>query len=126
MAADELQDMKSRQQVFQFPTEEELANPTDLTDVQNRIKDVLMVLTDFKNLREEGKSRSDYTDLLCADLCTNFSYNTFLMEKLMQIFPLHELMEYLEASDVPRPVTIRTNTLKTRRRDLAQVSNSDN
>lgn len=39
----------------------------------------------------------------------------------MQIFPLHELMEYLEASDVPRPVTIRTNTLKTRRRDLAQV-----
>ncbi|XP_043475691.1 25S rRNA (cytosine-C(5))-methyltransferase nop2 [Leptopilina heterotoma] len=121
MAADELQDMKSRQQVFQFPTEEELANPTDLTDVQNRIKDVLMVLTDFKNLREEGKSRSDYTDLLCADLCTNFSYNTFLMEKLMQIFPLHELMEYLEASDVPRPVTIRTNTLKTRRRDLAQA-----
>lgn len=50
-----MEDMSSRQQVFQFPTEEELANPGDLTDVQNRIRDVIMVLSDFKNLREEGR-----------------------------------------------------------------------
>lgn len=55
MADEEMQDMTSRQQVFQFPTEEEIANPTDLTDVQNRIKDVLMVLSDFKKLREDGR-----------------------------------------------------------------------
>lgn len=39
----------------------------------------------------------------------------------MQLFPLTELMDFLEASESQRPLTIRTNTLKTRRRDLAQV-----
>lgn len=50
-----------------------------------------------------------------------YSYNEFLIEKLMQLFPLNELLEYLEASEVQRPLTIRTNSLKTRRRDLAQA-----
>jgi len=43
------------------------------------------------------------------------------MERLMQLFPLSELLEFLEASEVQRPLTVRTNSLKTRRRDLAQV-----
>lgn len=67
------------------------------------------------------RSRQEYTELLLKDLCTYFSYNTFLMEKMMHLFPLEDLMSFLEASETPRPVTIRTNSLKTRRRDLAQV-----
>ncbi|KAI4811818.1 hypothetical protein KUCAC02_014690 [Chaenocephalus aceratus] len=39
----------------------------------------------------------------------------------MDIFPLSELVDFLEANEIHRPVTIRTNTLKTRRRDLAQA-----
>lgn len=68
------------------------------------------------------RSRQEYTELLLKDLCTYFSYNTFLMEKIMHLFPLEDLMSFLEASETPRPVTIRTNSLKTRRRDLAQVN----
>lgn len=43
------------------------------------------------------------------------------MKKIMDLFTLEDLMSFLEASETPRPVTIRTNSLKTRRRDLAQV-----
>lgn len=32
-----------------------------------------------------------------------------------------ECVEFMEASDAQRPVVIRTNTLKTRRKDLAQA-----
>lgn len=32
-----------------------------------------------------------------------------------------QILDFLEANEVPRPVTVRTNTLKTRRRDLAQA-----
>lgn len=121
LAKEEMEDMMAHQSVFPFPTKEELDNVTNLKDVQQRIRDIVIVLSDFKRLREENRSRSEYTELLRQDLCIYYSYNHFLMEKLMQIFPLDELLELLEASEVQRPMTIRTNTLRTRRRDLAEV-----
>ncbi|XP_045783646.1 25S rRNA (cytosine-C(5))-methyltransferase nop2 [Maniola jurtina] len=121
LADDELQLNIAKQDVFAFPTEEELQNPTSLQDIHQRIKDVVTVLSDFSRLKEEGRSRCEYTDLLLKDLCMYYSYNEFLMEVLMQIFPVQELVEFLEASEVARPLTIRTNSLKTRRRDLAQA-----
>lgn len=36
------------------------------------------------------------------------------------MFTISEVIEFLDANENPRPSTIRTNTLKTRRRDLAQ------
>ena len=36
-------------------------------------------------------------------------------------FSLWQAIEFFEANDTPRPVTIRANTLRTRRRDLAQA-----
>nr|XP_021181238.2 uncharacterized protein LOC110369925 [Helicoverpa armigera] len=121
LADEEMQLNIAKQDVFAFPSEEELQNPASLQDVHQRIKDVVTVLGDFNRLKEENRSRCEYTDLLLKDLCTYYSYNEFLMEVLMQIFPVQELVEFLEASEVARPVTIRTNSLKTRRRDLAQA-----
>ncbi|CAK1581787.1 unnamed protein product [Parnassius mnemosyne] len=121
LADEEMQLNISKQDIFAFPTEEELQNPTSLQDIHQRIKDVVHVLSDFNHLKQEGRSRCEYTDLLLKDLCMYYSYNEFLMEVLMQIFPVQELVEFLESSEVSRPVTIRTNSLKTRRRDLAQA-----
>ncbi|XP_056331486.1 probable 28S rRNA (cytosine(4447)-C(5))-methyltransferase [Danio aesculapii] len=95
--------------------------PMDLKTIHQRIKDNVDVLSNFSEKREEGKERSEYLSLLCADLCTYYSYNQFLIGKLMDLFSLSELIDFLEANEVHRPVTIRTNTLKTRRRDLAQA-----
>lgn len=118
LAEDELQLSLANQEVFQFPEEDD-DTPVTLQVIQQRIKDVSAVLADFNGRRLPDKSRQDYLDLLRKDLCTYYSYNDFLMEKLMQIFPVSELFDYLEASEVPRPLTIRTNSLKARRRDLA-------
>ncbi|CAL8290213.1 unnamed protein product [Merluccius merluccius] len=110
---------------FRLPGAEERAKesviPLDLQTIHHRIKENVDVLTNFATKREEGKDRAEYISLLRSDLCTYYSYNDFLMEKLMDIFPVSELIDFLEANEIHRPVTIRTNTLKTRRRDLAQA-----
>lgn len=65
--------------------------PLDLKTVHQRIKDNIDVLCNFSTKREEGKERAEYMSLLKKDLCTYYSYNHFLIEKLMDIFPLSEV-----------------------------------
>nr|XP_022902449.1 25S rRNA (cytosine-C(5))-methyltransferase nop2 [Onthophagus taurus] len=121
LAEEELQLNIGNQDIFQFPTEEEEKETKNLQDIQQRMKDIITVLSDFNKLRDSKHPRAEYITLLKKDLCSYFSYNDFLMEKLMQLFPLTELLEFLEASEVQRPLTVRTNSLKARRRDLAQA-----
>uniref|UniRef100_A0A8C5J4C6 SAM-dependent MTase RsmB/NOP-type domain-containing protein n=1 Tax=Junco hyemalis TaxID=40217 RepID=A0A8C5J4C6_JUNHY len=110
---------------FKLPTSEEIekeaVEPLDLHVIHQRIQGNMEVLQDFGAKREEGRSRQEYLALLRRDMAAYYSYSDFLLAKLMDIFPLPELVNFLEANEVPRPVTIRTNTLKTRRRDLAQA-----
>jgi ribosomal RNA methyltransferase Nop2 len=108
-----------------LPSEEELAiesqGPKDLTVLRTRMIELVKVLEDFKNLAEEGRSRQEYTERLLQDICDYFGYSPFLAEKLFNLFSPSEAMEFFEANEIARPITIRTNTLKTRRRDLAQT-----
>ena len=84
------------------------------------------------------RSRSEYVEQLLADIASYYGYNDFLAEKLYQLFPVLEVIpfllvyltflltilqaiEFFESNELPRPVTIRTNTLRTRRKDLAQA-----
>lgn len=102
--------------------EEELAKqPTDVTTVRTRMLEIVKVLENFKELAEEGRSRAEYISRFIKDICEYFGYTEFLAEKLFDLFSPAEALEFFEANEVARPVTIRTNTLKTRRRDLAQT-----
>ncbi|XP_053517467.1 probable 28S rRNA (cytosine(4447)-C(5))-methyltransferase [Artibeus jamaicensis] len=121
---EDLQINVDEEELFVLPPAGEMeqdAQTPDLQRVHKRIQDIVGVLRDFKTQREEGRSRSEYVHRLQRDLATYYSYGDFLLGKLMDLFPLSELLEFLEANEVPRPITLRTNTLKTRRRDLAQA-----
>ncbi|ODV88792.1 hypothetical protein CANCADRAFT_13118, partial [Tortispora caseinolytica NRRL Y-17796] len=101
--------------------EQELNQPPDLVLLRSRIMDIVSVLSDFSTKSEPGRSRKEYVDQLLADIVKYYGYSPYLAEKLFHLFSPAEALEFFEANEVPRPVTIRTNTLKTRRRDLAQA-----
>ncbi|KAH8820576.1 NOL1/NOP2/sun family-domain-containing protein [Xylogone sp. PMI_703] len=93
----------------------------DLQLLRTRINDTVRVLDDFANLAEEGRSRAEYTAQLIKDICAYYGYSEFLATKLFNLFPPKEAFAFFEANETPRPVVIRTNTLRTHRRDLAQA-----
>ena len=120
LADDELQLNIAGKEKFDLD-EAEVDKAISLQDIQLRIKDIVAVLMDFSANRDANRSRGEYLDVLKKDLCAYYSYNEFLIDTLVNVFAVNELLEFLEASEVQRPLTIRTNSLKTRRRDLAQA-----
>jgi ribosomal RNA methyltransferase Nop2 len=106
--------------------DDELAQKTktllapDLQLLRQRITDTIRVLEDFANLGG-GRSRAEYTAQLLKDICAYYNYNEFLAEKLFNLFTPREAFAFFEANESPRPIVIRTNTLRTHRRDLAQA-----
>lgn len=110
---------------FEFPSQETLELEktlgVDMNIIKGRIDAVMAVLNNFKTLRDPSHNRQEYVQLLVNDLAFFYGYNHFLVEKFLQMFPPTETIELLEANERPRPVTIRTNTLKTRRGDLTKA-----
>ena len=93
----------------------------DLQLLRTRITDTVRVLDDFSKLAEQGRSRADYTTQILKDICAYYGYSPYLAEKLFNLFSPREAFAFFEANETPRPVVIRTNTLRTHRRDLAQA-----
>ncbi|KAF8628441.1 hypothetical protein AX15_003957 [Amanita polypyramis BW_CC] len=111
---------------FRLPTAEEREQEKnnggpDIVVVQQRMRGCVRRLNSFKKYAGKGYARSEYVEQLISDIASYYGYNEFLAEKLFQLFPVSEAIEFFEANEVPRPVTIRANTLRTRRRDLAQA-----
>ena len=96
-------------------------NEEDVTIISQRIQEVVKVLSHWKEERDPAHSRKEYIAQLVADLAKYHSCSRWLVYKVLGLFPVTEAMEFLEASDTPRPITIRVNALKTKRRNLAQV-----
>jgi 25S rRNA (cytosine2870-C5)-methyltransferase len=93
----------------------------DLQQLRARLTETIRILGDFSKLAAKGKSRTEYMDLYLSDVCTYYGYTPFLAEKLMSLFTPLEAFAFFEANESPRPVVLRTNTLRTNRRTLAQA-----
>ncbi|KKY37332.1 putative s-adenosylmethionine-dependent methyltransferase superfamily domain-containing protein [Diaporthe ampelina] len=93
----------------------------DLQLLRNRITDNIRILEDFSKLAEEGRSRAEYTAQLIKDICAYYGYSEYMAEKLYHLFSPSEAFDFFEANESARPMVIRTNTLRTNRRDLASA-----
>ncbi|CAM1503913.1 Fc.00g015040.m01.CDS01 [Cosmosporella sp. VM-42] len=93
----------------------------DLQLLRTRITENIRVLDDFAKLSEDGRSRAEYVAQLIKDICAYYGYSEYLAEKLFNLFTPREAFAFFEANESARPVVIRTNTLRTHRRDLAQA-----
>lgn len=93
----------------------------DLAVVRSRMTETIRILGDFTKLADKSKSRAEYTTQLLSDVCTYYGYTPYLAEKLFSLFTPSEAFAFFEANETPRPVVLRTNTLRTNRRTLAQA-----
>eukprot|EP00980_Cylindrotheca_fusiformis_P002259 scaffold517_cov119-Cylindrotheca_fusiformis.AAC.42 len=109
--------------IYHLPTKEELERDVDRvvppSELRSHIEQILEVLAHFKERREPGRTRSEYVDQLGAFIAELYGYLPELIEYFLTMFSPAECLEFVDYSDKTRPLVIRTNTLKTRRKDLA-------
>lgn len=94
-------------------------SPTVLRD---RIHSTLKMLTSWKESSKlTTKSRSQLLTEWHTDLAAYYSYSLYMVEKLAALFGCQEALQFFEANEQGRPVTLRVNTLKAKKRDLVQA-----
>lgn len=112
-------------QINVLDDEDEDAGPAsrlapDLQLLRSHITDTIRILDDFSKLSKPGRSRAEYTAQFIKDACLYYGYSSYLAEKLFNLFTPREAFAFFEANESARPVVIRTNTIRTHRRELAQ------
>eukprot|EP01053_Blabericola_migrator_P007682 Blabericola_migrator_1__7681@NODE_391_length_9042_cov_77_341616_g312_i0_p2_GENE_NODE_391_length_9042_cov_77_341616_g312_i0NODE_391_length_9042_cov_77_341616_g312_i0_p2_ORF_typecomplete_len589_score125_81Methyltr_RsmBF/PF01189_17/5_5e62Methyltr_RsmF_N/PF17125_5/3_8e21Methyltr_RsmF_N/PF17125_5/7_7e03FtsJ/PF01728_19/5_9e03FtsJ/PF01728_19/3_4e06Met_10/PF02475_16/8_6e06PCMT/PF01135_19/3_7e03PCMT/PF01135_19/0_0011GCD14/PF08704_10/2_7e03GCD14/PF08704_10/0_0017UPF0004/PF00919_20/0_32_NODE_391_length_904 len=77
-----------------------------------------------KGAQEEdrrGFARKELVNQLMAVCCKYYGYNKELVKYFFQLLGPEKSVSFMEANETRRPMTLRTNVLKTRRRDLART-----
>lgn len=111
---DEAKDLKSQKKV-------EVSNMNiDMSEVNLKIQNIVDVLSDFKTKKSKDMTRNDYMNELKNLIMVYYDYNEDITNLVLYLFPPNEAIEFLESNNTQRVMTIRTNTLKTKRRELAK------
>ena len=91
-----------------------------MSEVNLKIQNIVDILSDFKNKRAKEMSRSDYMSELKNLVMVYYDYNEDIANLVLYLFPPNEAIEFLDSNNTQRVMTIRTNTLKSKRRELAK------
>ena len=93
----------------------------DMSEVNLKIQNIIDTLSDFKNKKSKDMSRCDYINELKNLIMVYYDYNEDITNLIMYLFPPNEAIEFLESNNTQRVMTIRTNSLFTKRRELAKA-----
>ena len=100
---------------------QEVIEQSDLHLIKVKIQEILRTLEKFASKRDADKPRYEYVEELKELFCRYYGYSSEVMDLFVSLFSPHECQQFLEANEDQRPLTIRCNTLKTKRKDLAQA-----
>ena len=124
---EEFEEQEEQEEEKELKEETEIKEKEDIDqrianigDENLKIQNIVSILSDFKNRREEGKSRNDYMSELKYLCQSYFEYNSDICDLIFNLFSPNEAVKFMEASDSQKVLTIRANTLKTKRRELAK------
>ncbi|EFO62287.1 Nucleolar protein NOP2 [Giardia lamblia P15] len=94
---------------------------TNIEGIRGRVLRVVGVLADFKSRRHPDLSRMFYLELLRKDISAAYGYSDGVIDILLGLFGPIDFHAFITACEKPRPLTIRVNSLKVKRRQLAQM-----
>jgi ribosomal RNA methyltransferase Nop2 len=95
--------------------------PERLSELKEGIRARVQELAQPREHRVVTKSRSALIAELLEMICAAYDYLPSLAERFAELFAPEELVEFIEANECPRPLVIRTNTLKVKRQRLAMA-----
>lgn len=85
----------------------------DINLLNQRIKDSLLILGDFKTRAPPGLTRKACLDSLMNDLCQRYSYNRYMMNMLYDLFPKEVILtpythyfRYLKLLKLMKPIAL--------------------
>jgi ribosomal RNA methyltransferase Nop2 len=93
----------------------------DMGEVNLKIQAMVDILSDYANKKADNKTRDQYMTELKNLLRVYYDYNEDIMNLVTNLFPPNEAVEFLEANNTQRVMSIRANTIKAKRRDLAKA-----
>eukprot|EP00916_Digyalum_oweni_P011204 GHVL01018681.1.p1 GENE.GHVL01018681.1~~GHVL01018681.1.p1 ORF type:complete len:395 (+),score=73.18 GHVL01018681.1:39-1223(+) len=95
-----------------------------IAEQESKLDDLVWLLEQWKQTDDavkDGRSRSDVLEELANEVSISFGYSLELAKYFLTVFNPSEAIEFFEANEQQRPMTLRTNMLRVKRRALAQA-----